>query len=110
MPTDVGASYCSFGKFISADRQTSELNAEVFMTSATIAADIGLIGTPMLGRAKNSSSNRVTSGVARNMLTYRVTIPATIGTFAHRINARPSRIGNPRRMPRRERVTGKVYP
>ena len=45
------------------------VNADVLMTSARIAAEIGLIGTPIFGSAKNNSSSNVTSGVAREMLT-----------------------------------------
>ena len=69
MPTDCAASYWSLGKFIRLARHTSQLKAEVFMVSARIAAETAPIGTPMLGRAKNSSSSSVTSGVARSMLT-----------------------------------------
>ena len=69
MPTDCAASYWSFGKFISDARQTSQLNAAVFMTSARMAAEIGPIAIPILGSAKNSRSSNVTSGVARRMLT-----------------------------------------
>ena len=38
MPTDWAASYWSLGKFISAARQISQLKADVFMTSARMAA------------------------------------------------------------------------
>ena len=69
MPTACAASYWSFGKCVERARQTSQLNAEVFITSARIAAEIGPIGTPTFGRAKNKSSSSVTSGVARSMLT-----------------------------------------
>ena len=69
MPTDCAASYWSFGKCLSEARQTSQLKAEVFITSARIAAEIGPIGMPILGKAKNNSSSSVTSGVARRMLT-----------------------------------------
>ena len=69
IPTDCAASYWSLGKPISAARQTSQLKAEVFITSPRIDAEIGLTGTPILGSAKNSSSSNVTSGVARSTLT-----------------------------------------
>ena len=69
MPTAWAASYWSFGKFIKAARQISQLKADVFMTSARMAAEYGSIGTPTLGRAKNNSSRSVTSGVARSTLT-----------------------------------------
>ena len=36
---------------------------------SSFQAEIGLIGTPMFGSAKNNSNSSVTSGVARSMLT-----------------------------------------
>ena len=69
MPTDCAASYWSFGKFISDARQTSQLNAAVLMTRPRMAAEIGSTAIPILGSAKNSSSSKVTSGVARRILT-----------------------------------------
>ena len=69
MPTDSAASYWSFGKSIRPARQISQLKAEVFITSARMAAETAPMGTPTFGRAKKMSSSNVTSGVARRMLT-----------------------------------------
>jgi len=45
------------------------LKAEVFIVNEITPASIGPTGMPTFGRAKKSSSSKVTSGVARSRLT-----------------------------------------
>src|SRR5690348_5273057 len=83
---------------MSADRQISQLKADVFTSRVSTAAAAVLTSSPNAGKAKKKRSASVTAGVARMMLTYTATIGDSSGKRRHRTSARIRPSGTPSAM------------